>query len=205
MIGRRYFELGRDRGLAAGLAAVIDGLDPAIAAPGGVAILPTTSLPMTSLPGGAHVLPHVVAAREGLTVVRFDLGIPGAGQARGLTGQRGGALAAVRLGVLARLLDQAVQRLACRRFGGVPLIDQQLVAGTVADATILIELSATLDLADAPEAAMAAQHERLTDAGWAVTRLFGAQGYIADHPALALYASTLVADLWVARPDGREE
>ncbi len=201
MIGRRYFELGRDRGLAAGLAAVLDGLDPAAAAPGGVAVLPSRPRARRR----AHVLPHAVAAREGLTVVRFDQERRRVRPGPGLTGQRGAALAAVRLGVLARLLDQAVERLAGRRFGGVPLIDQQLVAGTVADAAILIELSAALDLAGAPAAALAAQHERLTDAGWAVTRLFGAQGYLADHPARALYASTLVADLWLGRADGREE
>ncbi len=198
---RRYSDLGRDHGLAAGLAAVLDGLDPAASAPNRLAVLPAT----VSLPAGAHVLPNALAAREGLAVVRFEAGVAAFGRARGLTGQRAAALAAVRLGVLTRLLEQAVARLTGRHFGGIPLIEQQLVAGTVADVVAGIELSAALHVDDAPADVTAAEHERLTDAGWAVTRLFGAEGYIADHPARSLYASTLVADVWVARTECRKE
>jgi hypothetical protein len=195
--GRRYADLGRDHGLAAGLAAVLDGLDPAASAPNRLAVLPAAA----SLPAGAHVLPNALAARDGLAVVRFEAAGAPAGTGRGLTGRRAAALAAVRLGVLSRLLDQAVTRLAGRHFGGVPLIEQQLVAGTVADVVAGIELWTALHLDDAPADVTAAQHERLTDADWAVTRLFGAEGYIADHPVRSLYMSTLVADVWVARKE----
>ncbi len=206
MTSIRYGDLGRDHGLAAGLAAVLDGLDPAASAPNRLAVLPATA----SLPGGALVLANALAAREGLAVVRFPAGRAGAGLtgaacARGLTGQRAAALAAVRLGLLTRMLDQAVARLASRRSGGIALIDRQLVAGTVADVAAGIELSAALRLDEAPAEVAAAQHDRLTDAGWAVTRLFGAEGYIADHPARSLYVSALVADVWVARAGCRKE
>ncbi len=206
MTSIRYRDLGRHHGLAAGLAAVLDGLDPAGSAPNRLAVLPAT----VSLPGGARVLPHALAAREGLAVVRFPAGCAGAGRAgagraRGLTGQRAAALAAVRLGLLTRMLDQAVTRLAGRRSGGIALIDQQLVAGTVADVAAGIELSAALRLDEAPAEVAAAQHERLTDAGWAVTRLFGAEGYLADHPVRSLYVSAMIADVWVARAGHRKE
>jgi hypothetical protein len=193
-----YRDLGRRAGLAAGLAAVLDGLDPAEAAPQGVAVLPATGVPR-----GARVVPHALAAREGLAVVRFPPS--GAPPARGLAGARAAELAAVRLGVLTRLLDAAVRRLENRHFAGVPLIKQQLVVGAVADVVTALELAAATtpgtDPADAAD-----QHERLTSAGWTVARFFGAEGYVADHPARALHVSTLVADVWVPRhPDRQRE
>jgi hypothetical protein len=191
-----YRALGREAGLAAGLAAVLEGLDPATAAPAGVAVLPSVDVPP-----GARVVPHALAAREGLTLVRF----PPSGATRtgtGLDDRRAAALAAVRLGVLAGLLDAAVDRLAGRRYGGVALIEQQLVVGAVADVVIELEsAAATLCDDDPPAEVVAAQHERLTAAGWTVTRFFGAEGYLADHPVRSLYVSTLVADVWVRREE----
>jgi hypothetical protein len=191
-----YRALGREAGLAAGLAAVLEGLDPATAAPAGVAVLPSVDVPP-----GARVVPHALAAREGLTLVRF----PPSGATRtgpGLDDRRAAALAAVRLGVLAGLLDTAVDRLAGRRYGGVALIEQQLVVGAVADVVIELEsAAATLCDDDPPAEVVAAQHERLTAAGWTVTRFFGAEGYLADHPVRSLYVSTLVADVWVRREE----
>jgi hypothetical protein len=194
----RYRDLGQSLDLAAGLAAVLDGLDPEAVAPEGLAVLPTVGLP-----AGACVLPHALAARDGLSVVRFPRRPGGAGYGRGLTGSRAAALAAVRLGVLSRMLDMAVWRLAGRRFGGVLLIDKQLVIGAVADVVTDLELSAAASVDDDTAAEIAAaQHERLTEVGWMVARFFGAEGYIADHPVRALYVSTLIADVWVPRPSG---
>jgi hypothetical protein len=183
-----FHDLGRALDLAAGLAAVLDGLDPRMAAPDGVALLPVTM----SVPD-ARELPHPFAARDGLMLVRFPRPSQVAGQGRGLVGVRAAALAAVRIGLLSGLLDLAAHRLAGRRFAGVRLIDQQLVVGAVAD--VLTEL----DLAAAAEVG-AAQHERLTEAGWTVARFFGAEGYLADHPARSLYLSALAADVWLPRP-----
>ncbi|MDG4830661.1 acyl-CoA dehydrogenase family protein [Solwaraspora sp. WMMD1047] len=203
-----YRDLGRDHGLAAGLAAVLDGLDPVVVAPQRVAVLPADELP-----AGAQVLPHPLAARDGLALVRFPAA---AGRDRtsgtGLRGRPALALAAVRIGVLSGLLHLAVQRLAGRAFRGVPLIDQQLVVGAVADVVAELEFSAAaLDDSAGPSAGeggdprpsvevAAGWHERLTEAGWNVSRLLGAEGYLATHPARSLFVSALVADVWLPRP-----
>ncbi|GAA2742136.1 acyl-CoA dehydrogenase family protein [Kitasatospora cinereorecta] len=201
-------ELGRSGGLAAGLTAVLDGLDPAATAPAGVALLPVALLPGSRSPAAAAVpVPHPFAAFEGLALVRF----PHSARGPGLTGGRAAALASVRIGLLSHLLDLAVDRLKERRFGGVPLIDHQLVSAAVADAVIEIELAVAGVSAGASAGAAAgsvaddgsagsvrARHERLTGAGWTVTRLFGAAGYLTDHPVRALHLSALAADLWLA-------
>ena len=192
---RRCRDLGREQGLAAGLAAALAGLDPLREAPAGVAVLPAAALP-----GGVGVLPHPVAGLEGLVLVRIPSNGSLPAHPRGLAGARASALAAVRIGVLDRLLDLAVERLQNRRFAGVALIDQQLVAGAVADVAVEIELAtAGMGLDATPEVAWAG-HERLTEAGWSVARFFGAEGFTTDHPARSLHMSALVADMWVARP-----
>jgi hypothetical protein len=176
--------------LALGLADVLGGLDIAATAPRGVAVLP-----VADVPDGAEVVSNPLAAREGLALVR----IPGA-DGPGLVGRRAAALAEVRLTVLAQMLELAVDRLAGRSFAGVPLIEQQLVVGALADVVTGVELASSL----ADDAPVAARHEWLTEAGWTVTKFFGAEGYIADHPVRSLYVSTLVADVWIARDPSPE-
>lgn len=173
--------------LATGLSGVLDGLDAASAAPQGIAVLPTGSVPK-----GARIVPHPIAAREGLALVRF----PAPGPGGGLTGRRAAALAEVRLALLARMLDLAVERLSARTFAGVPLIDHQLVVGAVATVRTDLELLAASEYDDAVASDL---HERVTEAGWTVTKMFGAEGYIADHPVRCLYVSALVADIWIPR------
>ena len=188
----RCRELGRDRGLAAGLGAVLDGLDPAAAGIQGLVAVPSADLPMH-----ARTVPHRLAAREGVSLLRF----PRSGSGPGLTGQRALALAAVRIGVLTRMLALAAEHLAGRTFGGSPIIGQQLVAGALADVAAEIEaLSAAPGAAAATPAAAWARHERLTAAGWTVIQMFAAAGYVTDHPARSLHVSTLVADVWIGRP-----
>src|SRR5262245_38911446 len=87
----RLRDLGRDHGLVAGLAAVLDGLDPALAAPHRLAVLPAGRLP-----AGARLVANDLAAREGLSLVRF--GGTDTPSGIGLTGHRVDALAAVRVG-----------------------------------------------------------------------------------------------------------
>jgi hypothetical protein len=194
-------ELGRGLDLAAGLAAVLDGLDPRTAAPDGVALLPVS----TPVPD-ARILPHPFAARDGLMLVRFPHSSGASGQGRGLTGPRAAALAAVRVGLLDGLLDAAAHRLAGRTFAGTRLIDQQLVVGAVADVLTELDLAAAARLdADTAAEVAAAQHERLTEAGWTVARFFGAEGYLADHPVRSLYLSALAADVWLPRPENAGE
>ncbi|SDN47341.1 acyl-CoA dehydrogenase family protein [Actinacidiphila guanduensis] len=206
----RYRDLGREQGLAAGLTAVLEGIDPADTAPGSAAVLPARLVRPSH-----RVVPHPFAALESLAVVRFPRPgshpSPGVGASAatraggGLPGPYAARLAAVRIGVLARLLDAAVERLAQRRFGGVPLLDQQLVRAALADVTAEIETAtaAARWAHTTPEAAWA-WHERLTEAGWKTARLFGAEGYLTDHPARGLHLSALTADLWLARPPARE-
>jgi len=157
-------------------------------------------LPAAEVPRGAYALPHSLAARDGLALVRFPPQSANGRLCWGLPRSRAIALAAVRLGVLESLLDTAVVRLAGRTFGGVPLIEKQLVVGAVADVLTALEVSAALCADDTTAEFAATQHEQLTEAGWTVTRFFGAEGYLADHPARSLYLSALVADVWVARP-----
>jgi hypothetical protein len=201
---QHYRDLGREQGLAAGLAAVLAGLDVAAEAPEGFAVLPAAGLPE-----GAGVLTHPFAALEGLALVRFptDQDSPRhAERGRGLTGPRAAALAAVRIGVLDRMADAAVERLAVRRFGGVPLIDLQFVAGALADVAVEIELAmAAAEDGDVSDDVGWSRHERLTEAGWTVARLFGAEGFLTGHPARSLHLSALVADSWVARPSAAGE
>ncbi|MFJ6215526.1 acyl-CoA dehydrogenase family protein [Streptomyces sp. NPDC092296] len=217
---RRYRELGREGGLAAGLGAVLAGLDVAGVAPGGVAVLPTAVLAGQVgagqveagqveagqvEAGQVEVLPHPFAGLEGLSLVRFAARSAGAGTGAGLTGRYAAALAAVRIGVLSRMVDAAVARLEARRFGGLPLIERQLVGGALADVVTEIEVAAAAAAhGDMPAEAAWAQHERLTEAGWATTRLFGAEGYLIDHPVRSLHLSALTADLWLPRPSATE-
>jgi hypothetical protein len=171
--------------LGVGLADVLAGLDIAATAINGVAVVPAGDVP-----DGAQVVPHSLAEREGLALIRIPFT-----HGPGLVGRRAAALAEVRLGLLRQMLDLAVERLAGRTFAGVPLIDQQLVIGALADVVTGVEVASSL----ADDAPAAARHEWLTEAGWTVTKFFGAEGYIADHPVRSLYVSTLVADVWIAR------
>lgn len=156
-------------------------------------------LPLSAVPDDARVVPHVFADREGLALVRWAAAGPG----RGLPPERAAALAAVRCGVLEGLLDTAVNRMAARSFAGVPLTELQLVQGATADVVTVLHTAAATRPDTAPEA-VAALHEQLTDAGWTVARFFGAEGYLATHPARVLHLSALTADVWVPRTISRE-
>ncbi|WP_432933186.1 acyl-CoA dehydrogenase family protein [Microbispora sp. CA-135349] len=120
-------------------------------------------------------------------------------------------LAAARLGVARRLLDLAVEHLTRRHADGEPIIRRQLVQGTVADALAAIDMCRHMARqaaapAAAPAAALAAGrlHARIGEIGWWIATLFGAAGYLADHPAAELYVSELVADVWVEWCPGEE-
>jgi alkylation response protein AidB-like acyl-CoA dehydrogenase len=101
-----------------------------------------------------------------------------------------GRLVGVRLGVLRNVLDEAIGHLSARISDGEPLLRRQLVTGAVAD--IVAEAEMARRLIATPDIA----HSAITDAGWDVTKLFGAAGYITDQPARALYVSALIANMW---------
>lgn len=193
-------QVARAEGLAAGLALALSGFDAAAIAPGRYA-----AVPAKSAPDAAPAVMHSLASAE--DIVFADCGHPRArdtdrGQTDTGLAELGRRLAAARLGLTRRLLDAAVEHLSARSGGGEPLVRKQLVTGTIADVIAGIELlreyAACLPAAGAPPAAVADLHARITDLDTEVIMLFGAAGYIADHPARALYVSALVASTWVA-------
>ncbi len=206
----------RTEGLAAGLTLALTGFDAAAMAPGRYA-----AVPAKTAPDAVPVVTHSLASSE--DVVFIDCGRSRHGQdpaatsgalCPGSTGlaEFGRRLAAVRLGLTRRLLDAAVEHLSERYGGGEPLVRKQLVTGTIADIISGIELLreyAWLSPADAPAtdppqlAALADLHAQITDLDEKVIGLFGAAGFIADHPVRALHVSALVANTWVCEGTSR--
>jgi len=183
--------IARDEGLAAGLAAALSGTEVTAAAPGSFAAVPTSKVP-----DGAEIRTHSLADRENIVF----LACPGERPATDYTlAEIGRLLAAVRIGTVRRLLDEAVAYLSERTVGDEPLIRKQLITGTVGDVAAELEMArAYVSVPLAPDA-LADLHSKLDELGWQVTQLFGAAGYIADHPVRALYVSALVANTWIDR------
>jgi alkylation response protein AidB-like acyl-CoA dehydrogenase len=110
--------------------------------------------------------------------------------------------AAVRVGLVRHHLDAAVEHLTGRTGGGEPLIRKQLNQGTIADVLAGVEaLRRYLEtVALSPATASVVDiHEQLSALGWEVTKLFGAAGFMADHPVRALYVADLVANTWASK------
>jgi len=191
----------RTEGLAAGLALALSGFDALAMAPGRYA-----AVPAKTAPDAASVVVHSLACAE--DIVFADCGSPrardaGAAPAGTELAEFGRRLAAVRLGLTRRLLDTAAEHLSGRSGGGEPLVRKQMVTGMIADIVAGIELlrgyAAFSQAPGTPQAAVLADlHARIADLDTEVIRLFGAAGYIADHPARVLYVSALVASTWVA-------
>lgn len=189
-------QIARDEGLAAGLAAALAGTDVTAVAPGRWAAVPSAAVP-----AGAPVRRHSLADREDIVFVECPderpPDVPGAVRVAR-------ALAAVRLGVVRRLLDGAVAHLTERTAGDEPLIRKQLVVGAVADVAAGTELLRAYTECQHEAGALADVHNQLDDLGWQVLKLYGAAGYMADHHARALYVSALVGNAWVARGGAAE-
>jgi hypothetical protein len=183
--------LARDEGLAAGLAMALAGIEAVATAPGRFA-----AVPCPDAPAGTPVRTDSMADREGIVFVECPGERPAGTHSLVEVGRM---LAAVRLGIVRRMLDQAVQHLTDRVVGDEPLIRKQLVTGTVADVMAEIELLRGYADAQHDPEALGDLHARLDEMGWQVAKLFGAAGYIADHPARVLYVSALVANTWVDR------
>jgi Acyl-CoA dehydrogenase, C-terminal domain len=194
-----YEGTGHTRGLAAGLEQVLHDLtdtDLIATAPGRFAAVPAGRA------GDETTVEHGMAALEGVAILDLRLpdGLTRMAATPGRTVVVGLRLAAVRIGLTRRLLDQAVEHLGGRAGGGEPLIRKQLNQGTVADVLAELEmlrrylettaLSPTLE-------SIVDLHERLTGLDWEVTKLFGASGYLTDHPVRALYVAGLAANTWV--------
>jgi hypothetical protein len=190
----------RGEGFAAGLAAALSGAgldraEAAAAAPG-----PFAAVPAGWVPAGVPARRNHLADLEGIVFVECrDERLPSGPAGRLAVAELARLLAAVRLGLLRRLLDLAVEHLSGRVSGDEPLVRKQLVVGTIADVMAGVELiRAAADCQLAPEA-LGDLHRQLDELGWEVTKLFGAAGYITDHEARALYVSALTASTWVDR------
>ena len=195
--------IGRTSGLAAGLAAVLSGRDVAATAPGRYAAVPAELVPESD---SANVRRHSLADREGIVFAECPGERPTAvnGTVSADLAEIGALLAAVRLGVVRHMLDLAVGHLSERDSGGEPLIRKQLVTGAVADVIAGVELLREQALVQRDPVALGDLHARIDDLGWQTTKLFGASGYIADHPVRALYVSALCANTWSDREGAGE-
>ncbi len=178
----------RSAGLAAGLRVVVDSIET----------VPTSVQGRTFLPSGygkrldAEVLAFPPAALEGLELVRVPPVVPASDEPALL-------LAAVRIGVSRTLLDLAVDHLTARTSDGDPLTSKQLVQAAIADCATSLELCWDGVLAGAP-----GTHARLDRVGWTLASLFGAAGYLTDHPARCLYLAELLGACWVPAAPGSE-
>ncbi|GAB3465386.1 acyl-CoA dehydrogenase family protein [Actinophytocola sediminis] len=192
-----FEQLGQTAGLAAGLARALADLseaDLAPAAPGRFAAVPVERV------GEAATVAHNLAAAERVAIL--DLRATDTAKTPDHAITVGLRLAAVRIGLTRWLLDEAVAHLSTRTGGGEPLIRKQLNQGTVADVLAGLELLRryleTTALSPTIESVVDI-HQQLAELGWEVTRLFGASGYLADHPVRALYVAGLVANTWVSK------
>jgi alkylation response protein AidB-like acyl-CoA dehydrogenase len=199
-------------GLAAGIRYAFDPFRAVPCGAGGHTLLPVGyadrvrrwALPGADVPAEAAtvaVLAHPLAAAEELELLRVTPVRPGS---RTGPPNRDWAvpLVAIRLGVTRRLLALAVAHLGERRSNGTPLTGYQLVQANVADVATAIEACrhglrvAQADPATAPASA-AWMHARLDRADAVLSTMFGAAGYLRDHPARGLYVVALVRDAWI--------
>jgi Acyl-CoA dehydrogenase, C-terminal domain len=188
---------GREAGLAAGLALALSGTAAADVAPGRYA-----AVPAEGLADDVPVLRHRLADAEGIVF----LDRPGERPADAPElAEVGRLLAAVRIGLLRRILDQVVEHLSGRLSGGEPLIRKQLIAGAVADVMAGLELLRGYAAAQRGPVALADVHNRLDELGWEVATLYGAAGYLSDGPGRALHVSSLAAGTWVPREGFAEQ
>jgi hypothetical protein len=192
-------QVGRSAGLAAGLSLALAASSIVDTAPGSHA-----AVPAGEVPAGAAVSTHRLADYEGIVFVACP-GDP-ARRPRGSYGlvEIGRLLAAVRIGVLRTVLDQAVEHMSNRLAGDEPLIRKQLITGTIADVMAGLELLRAYTGSQRDPVAIADVHTQLDALGWQVAQLFGAAGYLADHPARSLYVSALVANTWIDKEGAME-
>ncbi|MEW2520852.1 acyl-CoA dehydrogenase family protein [Actinacidiphila alni] len=186
-----------DGGFTPGLELALRTVDIAVP-PGRV-----TALPADRVPAGAVVVPHRLAALEGVAFVTSAPAGPEPAHAQGDHRTVFAALlGAVRVGVSRRLLDDAVAHLSGRAAGGEPLIRKQLVLGTVADViTALDAVRQLLCVAHRVPRAVTDAHDRITALDWDTAKLFGASGFLADGPVRGAYVGRLAADCWTDRED----
>ena len=206
--GPACFQVARDSGVAAGLAAVYRTLGSATLHAGqrGHVLAPPTVLDGAAgiCPGGtrdpaaeqALALPPDL---DPLGVVARRCAPPAAGELCCTAFLV--ELTWLRLGLSHALFDTTTGHARTRLVDGKPLLHQQLVKGALADA--LIDLTAIdTDLSDAPPDGthLSELHAGITRVDRALLRLLGAAGFTSAGPAGAAYLSELLADAYAPRP-----
>lgn len=113
-------------------------------------------------------------------------------------------LVAIRIGVAERLLALAIKHLGQRQVDGEPLARRQLIRGAIAEITTALGLCrAALQVApdtgavndNAGGDAAEWVHDRLDLADAELVGLFGASGYLRDHPVRCLHVIALLRNL----------
>lgn len=203
--------VARRDGLAAGLTAAFDLRAPVPCSPAGRTLIPPGLLPVVgewSLSDGAvpavecrvEIEPHDVARAEHLALVRVTRthrdtrGTP-VRPDRPASGWPA-ALLAVRAGVGRRLLGRAIDELSGRTSDGIPLTERQLVRAEVAEIAITLEAVETVLAGHPAGIETEPWHGDLDRSDEALARLFGAGGYVDDHPARALRLVGLLRDVY---------
>jgi hypothetical protein len=109
-----------------------------------------------------------------------------------------------RLGLTEALLATCLTHLRGRTAGDTPLLMQQLIKGSVADAaTEIAEIAIVLGGAepgDLDAAMMRARHDAVTDTDRMLLRLLGASSFVTAGPGLTAHVSELVAGAAVPAP-----
>nr|WTA64382.1 hypothetical protein OHB51_17710 [Micromonospora sp. NBC_00855] len=162
-------------------------------------------------PGGTPLRGHVAVTAVPLPAPVRDADLLAV---RGLPGPQGPGwapyrtwllgLAWLRLGISAGLLDQARSHLAGRQAAAGPLLRQQLVQATLAEAvtdqlTVRAMLTDVDPIAD-PVADLVQAHHQLTASDHALLPVLGAAGFTEDGPGRAVYLSHLLADVYLPAP-----
>jgi hypothetical protein len=181
-------------GLSAGLGkALVDLSDDdlvAVARGGFVAV------PAERVHEDATVVEHGLAAAEGVAIL--DVRLPAGLVVLRHPGDRPEIvalrLAAVRIGLVRKVLDHALARPAAERGS---LLRRRLSLHVIGEIVAALE-SLRSQLAGFPTRSDVADlHARLTQIDWRVAGLFGPDGYLPDSPVRALFVAELVATTWV--------
>jgi hypothetical protein len=207
---RELHDLARRDGTGPALAALYEPLGEGVVVPGpaGHAVVPAETARRVARvwPSGAEIdpaappraLPLPALAGTGLVALG---GLPAGECPAWAHRDWATALAWLRLGLSARLLDATMAFLGGREVAGAPLLRQQLVMGALADAAIeRLRVGTTLRGQPAGELGteeLADLHAALTGADRTLLRLLGAGGFAADGPGRTAYVSELIAGVHV--------
>ena len=182
-----------------GLAAALASLPPARETPSsstfGWSLVPAGST--DALPPDTMPVAGLVAALEGLALVQAERP---AEPAPVRPAELPFIFLALRVGLTRRMLGLAIEHLRGRMSDGRPLIQRQMVQDSVAEVAAALEICSSAITAR-PGAAVGTRstewmHDRLDRADNLVVAMFGAAGFLLDHPVRCLHVVALLRDLW---------